>query len=189
MCFSVHVKRVFKYCTIFPRTCGLWLRVKCCWLRLQCWFACQRAACFAATVLACEIWPIRASLQPLGVYIYAFGSQSCVTRLIFAGSAPLAHHANQSRAVPLRSLLPPTALDPTCRCGAFLFVAFALAAILSPRLTACGNSATNSLCKPSPTRKRAFYKGFAGAVPRSYKLRRREITVRTKSTTKKLGDN
>ena len=56
----------------------------------QCWFAFQCAACFAATVLACEKWPIRASLQPLGVYIYAFGSQSCATRLIFAGSAPLA---------------------------------------------------------------------------------------------------
>ena len=40
-------------------------------------------------MLACEKWPIRASLRPLGVYIYAVGSQSCATRLIFAGSAPL----------------------------------------------------------------------------------------------------
>ena len=54
------------------------------------WFAFQRAACFAATVLARDKWPICASLRPLGVYIYAFGSQSCATRLIFAGSAPLA---------------------------------------------------------------------------------------------------
>ena len=56
---------------------------------MLCWFACQRAALFRATVLAYEKWPIRASLRPLGVYIYAFGSQSCATRLIFAGSAPL----------------------------------------------------------------------------------------------------
>jgi len=49
----------------------------------------HRAACFAATVLTHEKWPIRASLQPLGVYIYAVGSQSCATRLIFVGSAPL----------------------------------------------------------------------------------------------------
>ena len=54
-----------------------------------CWFACQRAALFRATVLAYEKWPIRASLRPLGVYIYAFGSQSCATRLIFADSARL----------------------------------------------------------------------------------------------------
>ena len=40
-------------------------------------------------MLAREKWPIRASLRPLGVYIYAVGSQSCATRLIFAGSAPL----------------------------------------------------------------------------------------------------
>ena len=72
---------------------------------LQCWFAFQCAALFRATVLAPllghplrglalggyhEKWPIRASLQPLGVYLYAFGLQSCATRLIFAGSAPLA---------------------------------------------------------------------------------------------------
>ena len=37
-----------------------------------------------------EKWPIRASLRPLAIYIYVFGSQSCATRLIFAGSAPLA---------------------------------------------------------------------------------------------------
>ena len=53
-------------------------------------FAFQRAALFRATVLAHEKRPISASLQPLGVYIYAFGSQSCATRLIFAGSAELA---------------------------------------------------------------------------------------------------
>ena len=58
------------------------------WLSL-CWDAFQCAACFAATVLACEKWPIRASLRPLDIYIYVFGSQSCATRLIFAGSAPL----------------------------------------------------------------------------------------------------
>ena len=34
-----------------------------------------------AMVLAYEKWPIRASLQPLGVYIYAVGSQSCALRL------------------------------------------------------------------------------------------------------------
>ena len=73
----------------------------------MCWFARHRAATVGATVLAPlpghplrgllpsvvggyhEKWPIRASLRPLGVYIYAFGSQSCATRLIFAGSAPL----------------------------------------------------------------------------------------------------
>ena len=54
-----------------------------------CWFACQRAALFRATVLAYEKWPIRASLRPLGVYIYVFGSQSCATRLVFKGSARL----------------------------------------------------------------------------------------------------
>ena len=53
-----------------------------------------------------EKWPIRASLRHpasarfairptasgdmLAIYIYVFGSQSCATRLIFAGSAPLA---------------------------------------------------------------------------------------------------
>ena len=37
-----------------------------------------------------EKWPIHASLRPLDIYIYVFGSQSCATRLIFAGSAPLA---------------------------------------------------------------------------------------------------
>ena len=62
----------------------------------QCWFAFQCAACFAATVLAHEKWPIRASLQPLGVYIYAVGSQSCATRLVFKGSARLG--PKQSRA-------------------------------------------------------------------------------------------
>ena len=36
-----------------------------------------------------EKWPITASLRPLGVYIYAFGSQSCATRLVFKSSARL----------------------------------------------------------------------------------------------------
>ena len=53
-------------------------------------WACGGLASFAATLLAREKWPIRASLRPLDVYIYAFGSQSCATRLIFAGSAELA---------------------------------------------------------------------------------------------------
>ena len=44
---------------------------------------------FRATVLAHEKWPIRASLRPLDIYIYVFGSQSCATRLIFVGSARL----------------------------------------------------------------------------------------------------
>ena len=63
-----------------------------CWLYgdALCWFAFQCAALFRATVLAHEKWPIRASLRPLDIYIYVFGSQSCATRLIFAGSAPLA---------------------------------------------------------------------------------------------------
>ncbi len=54
-----------------------------------CWFAFQCAALFRATVLAHEKWPIRASLRPLDIYIYVFGSQSCATRLIFVGSARL----------------------------------------------------------------------------------------------------
>ena len=40
-------------------------------------------------MLAHEKRPISASLQPLGVYIYAIGSQSCATRLVFVGSARL----------------------------------------------------------------------------------------------------
>ena len=56
---------------------------------VSCWFAFQRAALFRATVLAHEKWPIRASLRPLDIYIYVFGSQSCATRLIFVGSARL----------------------------------------------------------------------------------------------------
>ena len=74
---------------------------------VSCWFAFQRAALFRATVLAPllghplrgllpsvvggyhEKWPIRASLRPLDIYIYVFGSQSCATRLIFVGSARL----------------------------------------------------------------------------------------------------
>ena len=62
--------------------------------------ACQRAACFDATVLAhcavlvclpacghgrgnrapCASWATCASVRPLAVYIYSFGSQSCATR-------------------------------------------------------------------------------------------------------------
>ena len=52
-----------------------------------CVFAFQRAVTVGATVLALEKRPISASLQPLGVYIYAFGSQSCATRLVFECSA------------------------------------------------------------------------------------------------------
>ena len=70
-----------------------------------CWFAFQRAALFRATVLAHEKRPISASLRHpasarfairptasgdmLDIYIYVFGSQSCATRLVFVGSAPL----------------------------------------------------------------------------------------------------
>ena len=50
-------------------------------------FAFQCAVTVGATVLALEKRPISASLRPLGVYIYAFGSQSCATRLVFEGSA------------------------------------------------------------------------------------------------------
>ena len=70
--------------------CVFWLRVG--YWRLGnalCWFAFQCAALFRATVLAHEKWPIRASLRPLDIYIYVFGSQSCATRLIFVGSARL----------------------------------------------------------------------------------------------------
>ena len=56
---------------------------------VQCWFAFQCAVTVGATVLALDKRPITASLRPLGVYIYAFGSQSCATRLVFEGSAPL----------------------------------------------------------------------------------------------------
>ena len=65
------------------------------WLKLVALCLCarvlafQRAVTVGATVLALEKRPISASLRPLGVYIYAVGSQSCATRLIFAGSAPL----------------------------------------------------------------------------------------------------
>ena len=78
--------------------------------------ACQRAACFAATVLAREGRPVRASMRHrasaryaaraarsadiLGVYVYAVGSQSCATRLTLAGSAPLAA-AKQAAFAPL----------------------------------------------------------------------------------------
>ena len=56
---------------------------------MLCWFACQRAALFRATVLALRERPIPASSAPLGVYIYAFGDESCRNRLAIEGSAPL----------------------------------------------------------------------------------------------------
>ena len=70
-----------------------------CWLHgdAPCWFAFQCAALFRATVLAHEKWPIRASLRPLDIYIYVFGSQSCATRLIFAGSARLSAQNKAAR--------------------------------------------------------------------------------------------
>ena len=58
-------------------------------MAVLCGFAFQRAALFRATVLALEKRPISASLRPLDIYIYAFGSQSCATRLVFEGSARL----------------------------------------------------------------------------------------------------
>ena len=58
-----------------------------CLFAVQCWFAFQCAVTVGATVLALEKWPISASLRPLDIYIYAFGSQSCATRLVFEGSA------------------------------------------------------------------------------------------------------
>ena len=78
--------------------CVFWLRIGC-WLLgdALCWFAFQCAALFRATVLAHEKWPIRASLRPLDIYIYAFGSQSCATRLIFVGSARLAAQNKAAR--------------------------------------------------------------------------------------------
>ena len=50
--------------------------------------------------------------------------------MLFPHARPLAHHANCRRAVPLRLLLT-HAVSPTFRYGAFLFAAFALAALLS----------------------------------------------------------
>ena len=47
----------------------------------------------------------------------------------------VSHHANRRRAVPLRSLLPSVDLGPTFRCGAFFFVASALADVPPARLT------------------------------------------------------
>ena len=131
----------------------------------------QHAACFAATVLTHEKWPIRVSLRPLDIYIYAFGSQSYATRLIFAGSAPLSAAKQAAHGIlgrwangtcvrlSLRGkarLLPcaastvrcailrrrnTCAVSPTFLYGAFFFVASALAAFLSARLTAYGNNA------------------------------------------------
>ena len=40
-------------------------------------------------MLAREKWPIRASFDPLGVYIYAVGVESCATRLPLLRSVPL----------------------------------------------------------------------------------------------------
>ena len=74
-------------------------------LPVLCWFAFPCAVTVGATVLALEKRPISASLRHpanarfairptasgdmLDIYIYAFGSQSCATRLVFEGSAPL----------------------------------------------------------------------------------------------------
>ena len=49
-----------------------------------------RAACFAATVLTMSGRAFCASMRPLAVYIYSFGSQSCTARLGLNRSAPLA---------------------------------------------------------------------------------------------------
>ena len=73
---------------LLPTAPGFALNVGVLWLAL-CWFAFQRAALFRATVLAHEKRPISASLRPLDIYIYVFGSQSCATRLVFVGSARL----------------------------------------------------------------------------------------------------
>ena len=48
-----------------------------------------RAACFAATVLTMSGRAFCASMRPLAVYIYSFGSQSCATRLALLRSARL----------------------------------------------------------------------------------------------------
>ena len=50
---------------------------------------CQRSGLFRRNGARPRWRPIRASLRPLGVCIYAVGSQSCATRLALAGSAPL----------------------------------------------------------------------------------------------------
>ena len=55
-------------------------------------FAFQCAVTVGATVLALDKRPISASLRPLDIDIYVFGSQSCATRLVFEGSAPLLGH-------------------------------------------------------------------------------------------------
>ena len=71
--------------------CVFWLRVG--YWRLGnalCWFAFQCAALFRATVLALRERPIRASLRPLDIYIYAVGGESCRNRLTLEGSARLA---------------------------------------------------------------------------------------------------
>ena len=66
------------------------LRVRCWLLSVAlCWFAFQCAALFRATVLALRERPIPTSSVPLGVYIYAFGDESCRNRLTLEGSARL----------------------------------------------------------------------------------------------------
>ena len=66
------------------------LRVRCWLLSVAlCWFAFQCAALFRATVLALRERPIPTSSAPLGVYIYAFGDESCRNRLTLEGSARL----------------------------------------------------------------------------------------------------
>ena len=62
-----------------------------------CWFAFQCAALFRATVLALRERPIPASFAPLGVYIYAVGSEPCRNRLTLEGSARLAAQNNAAR--------------------------------------------------------------------------------------------
>ena len=52
-----------------------------------CRFAFQCAVTVGATVLALRERPIPASFTPLGVYIYAFGGESCRNRLTLEGSA------------------------------------------------------------------------------------------------------
>jgi len=60
----------------------LWQAVTALWR-----FAFQCAVTVGATVLALRERPIPASFAPLGVYIYAVGSESCRNRLTLEGSA------------------------------------------------------------------------------------------------------
>ena len=92
---SAHIVPQNRICRLLENhgksVCVFWLRVGCwCAVACLCWFAFQCAVTVGATVLALDKRPISASLRPLDIYIYAFGSQSCATRLVFEGSAPLA---------------------------------------------------------------------------------------------------